>query len=114
MVQGDYHFGSMAWKSWVNDPIYTLNAFKYRTNRVNFSKWENPEFQRLLNLAQQELDPIKRLSLLKMAEKILIVENPVVPIIYEVYHYMQKKHLHQAFHFDTWGVDFKWAYIHHD
>ncbi|HSX04200.1 MAG TPA: peptide ABC transporter substrate-binding protein [Rhabdochlamydiaceae bacterium] len=114
MVQGDYHVGGIAWKSWVNDAIYTLNAFKYRTNKVNFAKWENQEFQKLLDEAQQEIDSIKRLELLKMAEKILVTEMPVVPIFYEVFHYMQKKHLHQALHFDTGGVDFKWAYIDHD
>ncbi|HSX11950.1 MAG TPA: peptide ABC transporter substrate-binding protein [Rhabdochlamydiaceae bacterium] len=114
MVQGDYHFGSIAWKSWINDPIYTLNAFKYRSNNMNFAKWENEEFQKLLDLAQQEIDLDKRLEFLKMAEKILIVEAPVIPIFYEVYHFMQKKYLHQALHSDTGGVDFKWAYINHD
>lgn len=114
MIQGDFQMGTMSWKSWINDPIYTLNAFKYRNNKVNFAKWENSEYQTLLDLAQQEINPAKRLEFLKKAEKILMVENPVAPIFYEVHQYMQKKYLHGTLHSDTGNVDFKWASIIHE
>lgn len=104
--------GSIAWKSWINDPIYTLDAFG-RSSKMNLAKWENQEFQLLLDLAHQEVERTKRLEYLKQAEQILALESPLIPIFYEVYHYMQKKYLHHALHSDVGGVDFKWARIQH-
>lgn len=114
MIQGDFQLGTMSWTPWINDPIYTLNAFKYHNNKVNFSKWENSQYQIFLDLAQQEIDPGKRQGFLKSAEKCLMIEVPVVPIIYDVFQYMQKKYVHNAFHAGGLSVDFKWASIVHD
>lgn len=114
MTKGEYQIGTMSWKSWINDPIYTLNAFKYRSNTVNFSKWENIEYQKLLDAAQAEINPNGRLALIKEAEKVLLAEAPIIPLYYEVYNYMQKEYLQGALHTDTGNVDFKWASIQHD
>lgn len=111
MTRGEYQIGTMFWRSWINDPMYTLSAFKYRNNPVNFPKWENAEYQKLLDEAQREINPSRRLAFFKEAEKLLSTEAPIIPLYYEVYNYMQKQHLKGALHSDTGNVDFKWALI---
>jgi oligopeptide transport system substrate-binding protein len=41
MTQGDFQVGGMTWEPWVNDPIYTLNAFRDASEPINFPKWES-------------------------------------------------------------------------
>jgi oligopeptide transport system substrate-binding protein len=111
MIRGEYQLAIILWQSWVNDPIYTLNAFSDRANKVNFSKWEHPAFQKLLEQAQSETDLSKRLTLLKEAEKILMLETPVLPLFYELNRYVYKKHLRDVVLTDSGNIDFKWASI---
>jgi len=111
MIKGEYQLGMISWKTWINDPIYTLNAFNYRTTKINFPKWEHPAFQKLLEEAQSETDLSKRLTFLKEAEKILMLETPIIPLFYEMTKYGYKKHIHDAILTDSGNVDFKWASI---
>lgn len=111
MLKGDFQIGTINWKSWINNAFYTLNAFQYRSNWVNFSKWEHKNFQRLLNEAQREIIEDKRTLLLKNAEELLIQECPVLPIYYAQYLFMHKKRLVDAFCSDSGNIDFKWASI---
>src|SRR6185437_9296974 len=77
MTQGDFQVAGILWRSLMNDPIYTLNYFRYAVDTSNFAKWETPEFQRALDLADRELDLEKRSHYLREAESILIKEMPV-------------------------------------
>lgn len=111
MSKGDFHLGMMNWKSWINDPFYTLGAFQYRTSRVNFSKWEHPKYQRCLERASKETVPENRTEYFKKAEEIIIEECPVLPIFHEAYRYSHKPELQGAFCSDSGNIDFKWASI---
>lgn len=93
LCTGEYHIGLLTWTDWLNDPIYTSNAFKYRSEKVNFSKWENIDYQTLLDRADQEMDPHLRIQLLGEAEDILIRQMPVCPLFFEKYEYLKKSHL---------------------
>lgn len=111
ICQGDYQISLMTWTSWINDPIYTLNYFKYANEGINFSKWENPRFKQLLDLSDQTIDEIERLKLLKEAEKILIDELPVSALFFERSQCLSQDHF-QVFCDPIYGYpDFKWAYI---
>lgn len=94
MTSGNFQVGLMQWISWVNDPIYTLNAFRSADHEVNFSKWENPDFQRWLDLTEQELNPFQHSSYLKKAEEILCQEMPIIPLFYSPSQAMVSKDLH--------------------
>ena len=96
ITQGNFQMGIMHWTSWIDDPIYTLDAFKFANDEVNFSKWENPSFQRLLDLNQQEINPYQRSALLLQAEEILSEEMPVIPLFYQPYQALAHKDLHVA------------------
>jgi oligopeptide transport system substrate-binding protein len=111
MLKGDFQIGTISWKSWINNAFYTLNAFEYRTNRVNFSKWEHEKYQKLICKAHLETVSEKRSHLLKNAEQLLIQECPVLPIHYEQYNFVQKKQLVDVFCSDSGNIDFKWASV---
>ncbi|MGH2612952.1 MAG: peptide ABC transporter substrate-binding protein, partial [Rhabdochlamydiaceae bacterium] len=72
MTQGDFQVGSMTWESWINDPIYTLNAFRDANEPINFPKWENKHYQEIMHLAEREIDFEKRRSYYLQAEELLL------------------------------------------
>jgi oligopeptide transport system substrate-binding protein len=109
IATGDYQIGLMFWTSWVDDPIYTLNAFRYSGESINFSHWENKEYQRLLDAAEQEIDLQKRRSWLKAAEELLMEAMPVIPLFYEPSRSLKKDHLQFEYYAKTEQFDFKWA-----
>lgn len=111
LTHGDYQLGLILWIPWINNPVYTLNAFLYAQDQVNFSKWENLDYQNLIKKACREIYPEKRIALFREAEKILIEEVPVIPLNYELHQFMYKKYLRDPFISVTGNVDFKWAHI---
>lgn len=82
MTKGQFQLGLIQWSSWVDDAIYTLNAFKSAKDDVNFAKWENEEFKHLLDLSEHEIDPVVRNGHLLKAKNILCEEIPVLPLFY--------------------------------
>lgn len=111
MTQGDFQIGAMKWGSWINDPMYTLNAFKYGNDKMNFAKWENDTYQSLLSAAEQTTDLQKRQEYLAKAEAILIEEVPVLPIFHEIHQFMKKNHLQVHINKKIGMVDFRSAVI---
>lgn len=111
MTQGDFQIGGMGWKSWINDPIYTLNAFRYASEKVNFAKWEDEKYQHCLDAADKEVNPEIRLQHLRAAEEILLHEMPVIPIFYEVQQFRRKPRLKVAVNPSTGHVDFSTSLI---
>ncbi len=107
LTQGNYQIGIMSWKPLINDPLYSLNIFRYSSEEINFSKWEHREYQQWLDLADDERDPQKRKSFLKEAEAILIQEAPLIPLFYEeTLQFMRKNP--QIGHSVTENIDFKY------
>lgn len=96
MTTGTFQIAILQWVSWVSDPLYTLNNFKL-DDGINFSKWKNTEFQRLLDLSGLEVNPFQRSSYLLKAEEILINETPFIPLFYGPNQSLVKKNLHVVF-----------------
>ncbi len=111
LVTGEYQIGMVVWRASINDPTYTLNVFEFRTNKINFAKWEHPRFQELLAMAKKEVVQERRLQLFKQAEMVLVEECPVIPINTVTYTSMYKKRLKNAFSSVTGNIDFKNASI---
>lgn len=86
-----------AWVSWFNDPIYTLNAFRYASEDSNFSNWEHPDYQALLDKADKEVDPVTRKSYLAEAEKFIIEQVPVAPLFDVSHQSLVKKGVNIAY-----------------
>lgn len=94
MCSGDFQMGLVYFNSWVDDPSYTLNTFKSKNMPINVAKWEHPEFQRLLDLSEQEVSPFQRSLYLLQAEEILSREIPVLPLFYQPYQALVHEDLH--------------------
>ncbi|WP_316358026.1 peptide ABC transporter substrate-binding protein [Candidatus Neptunichlamydia sp. REUL1] len=109
----NYQVGSIYWTSWVNDPIYTLQSYKYGKERVNFTGWENKEFQSFLDASDRTIDIEKRKKYLFQAEKMVIEEAIVIPICYSVEHMIKDPDLELAHSSSHGTVDFSQAYFSH-
>lgn len=114
MIKGDYQMGVMSWRPWINDPLYTLNAFTKLEGQINFSKWENHIYQDLLEQANEETDIQHKNFLFAKAEEILIREMPVIPIFHENELFARKNYIQGIFPSTIGNIDFKYAYINKD
>ena len=82
---GDYQMAYMSWGIDYNDPISMLEIMKSNAGSIP-TFWENAEFDELLNQAAIEEDDQARCDLLVQAEKILLEEVPVCPVVNEAVH----------------------------
>lgn len=97
MTEGSYQMGLMHWTSWVDDPTYTLNAFRSNKLEINFAKWENSVYQRLMDLSELEVNPFQRSSHLLKAEEVLCQEAPVIPLYYQPYQALVHRDLYVSY-----------------
>ncbi|MFI5342619.1 MAG: peptide ABC transporter substrate-binding protein [Chlamydiales bacterium] len=81
MNSGNFQLGLMNWGPSIDDPLYMLNYFRFSTSNV--AQWESADYQNLLHLSEQQINPFQRSSFLIKAEKILRNEMPVIPIFYQ-------------------------------
>jgi oligopeptide transport system substrate-binding protein len=80
MSERQFQAGLINWTPWVDDPIYTLNAFRFAKEGVYSTHWEHPDFQRLLDLGEEALNPFQRSLYLRQATEILSREMPSLPL----------------------------------
>lgn len=71
-----------AWVADYNDAENFLFLMDSRTGALNYSRYVNPAFDRLMTTASQTLDLDKRADLLRQAEAIAMRDAPVTPIYY--------------------------------
>jgi peptide/nickel transport system substrate-binding protein len=65
------------------DPSDYFNAW-YRTGGPqNYSFWDNPKFNALVDQIDREVDPAKRLALVRQTEAIMEEDPPVLPVAWE-------------------------------
>ena len=111
MTTGNYQLGGIHWTSWLNDPIYTLQSFKYSKERVNFTGWENPDFQSYLDQSDHTTDISKRNEFLKQAEELLIKEAVVIPVFYGTGWFIKHSNLVLNSFTSNGNIDFSKAYF---
>jgi peptide/nickel transport system substrate-binding protein len=80
---GNYDMAVGAIVSTLLDPSDYFNAWYRKDGPQNYSGWDNAEFNALLPQIDSEVDPAKRLALVRKAEVILEREVPVFPICWE-------------------------------
>ncbi len=111
LIEGDYQISNVHWVSWINDPIYTLQSFKHVGETLNCTRWENKEFQDLLNRSDQLTDPDQRKDLLFRAERLLTKEAVVLPICYTMDWYVKSSNLILSKSTINGNIDFSQAYF---
>ena len=76
----------LSWQGWIadyNDPMTFLDLFE-STSSFNTQKYSNPEYDKLISGAREELDEEKRMQMLLEAEKLLVEEDAgVAPINFD-------------------------------
>lgn len=76
-----YMTARAGWYGDYGDPT-TFLYVNYSTDGNNDRAYNNPDYDALLDRAAQELDPAKRMELLRQAEELMLFEAPLVPIFY--------------------------------
>ncbi|MBL0404619.1 peptide ABC transporter substrate-binding protein [Microvirga aerilata] len=79
---GDFDVARYGWIADVNDPSNFLFLLKSDNKGFNSGKYNNPEFDKLLDQAASEMDLKKRADIMRKAEAILMRDMPWIPIMY--------------------------------
>ncbi len=111
MTTENYQLGGIHWISWINDPIYTLQSFRYAKEKVNFTGWESTKYQQYLDCSDSTIDTSKRNEFLKEAELILIKEAVVIPVFYGTGWLIKKPNLILNSFTSNGNIDFSKAYF---
>lgn len=99
------------WMPDYDDPMTYLELFE-TNNSQNSTGWSNAEYDRLIESARKETDPIKRQQMLWDAEKILVEECPFVPFQCRQVAYLQKDNLKNLCrYFVGSDLDYVFAYF---
>ena len=77
---GDFDVGDAGWISDFNDAKNFNYLFQTNTDQLNYGKYSNPEFDRLMAAADVEKDANKRARLMKDAEAIVLREHGLMPM----------------------------------
>jgi oligopeptide transport system substrate-binding protein len=77
---------------WIGDydDAFTFAEILRSTSGQNDTGYSNPEYDRLLDAAQQELDLDRRAELLEQAERVMLADMPIIPLYYYVSQHMVK------------------------
>jgi oligopeptide transport system substrate-binding protein len=84
MRVGNFQMGREGWIVDYNDAQGYLFLLQTSTKQQNFSRFSNPEYDRLMDEASLTADGRKRAALLEQAEGILLDEMPVMPVYFYV------------------------------
>ncbi len=89
-ADGSYQFGMYLWQADYCDVSSLLERFRHAKEFKNYPHWHNSEFVSLLDASALEPDSEKRLDILEAAEKILIDEMVIAPILHHTFAFMMQ------------------------
>jgi len=81
---GNFQLGGAGWIADYPDPENYLLLFDSEAGALNYSNYNNPEYERLLSEAQMAVDHDERSALYYQAEAILLHDMPFIPLINSV------------------------------
>jgi oligopeptide transport system substrate-binding protein len=111
LIDADFQIGGMRWDSFIRDPMYIMQTFRFRADGINMSHWEHQTYQDLLNRAEKEPDKEKRRQIIYEAEKFLMEEMPVIPVYFGTISFAKKKYLKDVYVSELYMIDFRRAYV---
>ncbi len=68
------------WYSWGEDPFYQMAFLVKSTASTNFSQYDNPELDKLIDTGMWQTDKAQRAATSKQAQDILLRDTPLVPL----------------------------------
>ena len=87
--RGDVQMFRSSWIGDYND-AYTFAQYFKSDFGVNLTHYHNPAYDAFLNQAAAEADPAKRRGLLEQAERVMLADQPVIPIYFYVSKHLVK------------------------
>ena len=91
--QGKLQMWTGGWIMDYPDPEDIVDLLFYSKSRQNNSKYNNPDFDKLMEQARTESDTTKRMQLYQQGEKMLIADMPWVPLYFGQQHYVVKSNI---------------------
>jgi peptide/nickel transport system substrate-binding protein len=82
-VNGNYDLAIGAIVSTLLDPSDYFNAWYRKGGPQNYSSWDNAKFNDLVDQIDREVDPPKRLALVRETEAIMEENPPLLPVAWE-------------------------------
>ena len=82
LVHRNYQLACCAWIIQYPDLMNILERFKFKNNAKNFTGWENAEYIEILENSMTLPTLSARTQYLEKAEKILMDEMPVIPLMF--------------------------------
>ena len=79
---GDFDMARAGWIGDYSDPQNFLFLFESDNLGFNYPRWENAEYDTLMQKAEQTTDLKERAEILRQAEEIFLRELPAIPILY--------------------------------
>ncbi|MGF7031962.1 oligopeptide transport system substrate-binding protein [Paenibacillus mucilaginosus] len=106
-----YQASVSGWGADYNDPMTFLDMW-ITGGEFNDVDWSNPEYDKLITAAQNELDKAKRAQYMVDAEKILLQEMPILPNYFRALSWVKSTKI-DGMLFPPYGVEFelKWASV---
>jgi oligopeptide transport system substrate-binding protein len=80
----DFQIADGGWIADYNDPYNFLFLGEYSSVPMNYSRYNNPEYDALVTEANRELDLERRGEMLARAEQMYVDDMPIIPIVYYV------------------------------
>jgi oligopeptide transport system substrate-binding protein len=80
----DFQIGDAGWIADYNDAMSFLYLMDSATGAMNYGAYNNPRYDELLRLANNEPDEDQREQYMREAEEIMMADNPVIPLYYQV------------------------------
>lgn len=108
LPKGDYELAYAGWGPDYSDPYTYLELFK-GDNSYNYSKYNNPEYDALLEASNTETDAKTRMDELNQAEQIVLDDGALVPLQCRQEHYLLNPQMKNvSFYFS--GLNLDWPY----
>lgn len=89
---GDYDISRAGWIGDYSDPMTMLDLW-YSTGPFNDANYNNPEYDKLIDLAKSTADQPVRFDAMRKAEKILMEDVPIVPVYFYTQPYAVKPYV---------------------
>jgi oligopeptide transport system substrate-binding protein len=86
--RGNLQMFSSGWIMDYPDPENILDLLFYSRSRQNNTRYENPEFDAIIEQARTEQDVQRRLQMYNQAEQILLRDLPWIPLTFGVQHFV--------------------------
>ena len=78
-----------SWEADYNDP-YTFAQYFKSDFGINMPHYDNPAYDALVDRAEATLDPARRMALLEHAERLMLHDQPIIPLYFYVSKHLVK------------------------